>query len=273
MKRLFIFLSIVAFLAISTKTKGQGKLGVFIGGGTMFYEGDLKEKPWPHPLTMRWTLDAGLHWQISRWFGLQLNYTVGEVLGDDKYAASRAKRLRGLRFQSYVHEIGLRGTFDILPNDKFKFLPYLTAGVGAINFEPKRDGVKLRPLETEGVTYSNWQVSFPTGLGIKYQINCRWALKGEIMYHWMLTDYLDDVSGAYPDAASEVPFYSDPGGVSPPRELRGDPNWSDGFWDINLGVIFYFTGCGSGKKGGMIEDCDKLYKGVDMDKLYKKYGK
>jgi opacity protein-like surface antigen len=257
-------------LCINTKTKAQGKFGVFIGAGTMFYEGDLKERPWPHPLTMRWTANAGLHWQITRRWGLQLNYTVGEIIGDDKYAASASKRARDFRFQSYLHEIGLRGTFDILPNDKWKFLPYLTAGVSALNFEPKRDGVALRPLATEGVAYSNWHVSFPTGLGIKYQVSCQWALKAEAIYHWTLTDYLDDVSGAYPDA--EVPFYSDPGDVSPPREMRGDPKWKDGFWDINVGVIFFFSGCGSGKKGGMIEDCDQLYKGVDMDELLKKHG-
>jgi hypothetical protein len=88
-----------------------------------------------------------------------------------------------------------------------------------------------------------------------------------------MTDYLDDVSGAYlpPTGDPDVDFYRDPGGVSPPREMRGNPKWKDGYWDINIGVVYYFKGCDSGKKGGMLEDCDALYEGVDMDKLMDQY--
>jgi len=202
---------------------------------------------------------------------LQLNYTAAHIVGDDSFAASSSKRDRGLRFENIMHELSLRGTFDILRNDKWKFLPYLTAGVGALYFEPKRDGTALRPLATEGVSYLPVTVSFPVGVGLKYQFNCRWAMKLEAIYHWTLTDYLDDVSGAYPDADNEVPFYSDPGNVSPPREMRGNPALKDGFWDVNIGVIFFFKGCGSGKKGGLIEDCNELYKDVDMEKLMEQY--
>ena len=235
----------------------------------MFYSGDLQEHLWPHPFTMSWTANAGLHWQINRRWGLQLNYTVGEIIGNDQFSKANNRINRDLRFKSLIHEIGLRGTYDILRNDKWKFLPYITAGVSAVNFEPKRDGVALRPLATEGVNYSNWHVSFPTGLGLKYQINCRWALKGEILYHWTLTDYLDDVSGEYPEVG--VDFYTDPSNTHLAGTMRGNPKRKDGFFDVNAGVIFFFTGCGSAKKGGLIEDCDELYKDVDMDKLMDKY--
>lgn len=271
MKRVILFLFLILYLGFGQKAEAQGKFGVFLGAGTMFYSGDLQDSFVAHPLTLRWTANAGIHWQITKRWGLQLNYTVGRIVGNDALSISPDKRARDFRFKSFIHEIGIRGTYDILRNDKWKFLPYITAGVSALNFEPKRDGVALRPLQTEGVKYSNWNVSFPTGMGLKYQINCRWALKGEIIYHWTMTDYLDDVSGAYPDADAQVDGYSDPGGVSPPREMRGDPKWKDGFWDVNVGVVFFFKGCGSGKKGGMIEDCDELYKGVDMDELMRKY--
>lgn len=233
----------------------QGKIGAFVGVGTAFYMGDLKETVLPNPATVRWTVDAGLHWQITKRWGVQINYTLTELVGSDQYAASDGKRARDLRFRSLNHDISVRGTFDILRNDRWKFLPYITAGVGALNFEPERDGVALRPMATEGVAYSNWTVSFPTGIGLKYQINCNWNLKAEGVYHWTLTDYLDDVSGAYP--AEEVPFYTDPGNVSPPRDMRGDPAQKDGYWDINIGVIYYFWGC---KRRNNIEDCNELYK-------------
>jgi opacity protein-like surface antigen len=241
---IFLFLSLV----LNTSTShAQGKLGVFVGVGTMFYSGDLQEFLWPHPLTMRWTANAGLHWQINRRWGLQLNYTVGEITGNDKLGSSNWQQRRNLNFRSLVHEIGLRGTFDILPNDRWKVLPYITAGVAALNFEPKSSGVALRSMQNEGVAYSNWSLSIPTGAGAKWQINCRWALKGELVYHWTITDYLDDVSA------------------------RGNPKFKDGFWDLNVGVIYFFVGCGSSKKGGLIEDCEQLYKDVDLKELQEQY--
>jgi hypothetical protein len=238
----------------------------------MTYTGDLQENVWPHYKTMSWTVNAGLHWQITRRWGLQLNYTVGEILGSDQFAKEASRRTRDLRFRSFLHEIGLRGTFDILPNDKWKVLPYITAGVAALNFEPKRDGVALRGMQNEGVGYSNWNVSIPTGLGVKWQINCQWALKGEFVYHWTITDYLDDVSGAYLDDSGnpDLDFYRDPGNVAPPRKMRGNPKQKDGFWDLNVGVIYFFVGC-KNKKGGLIEDCEELYKDVDLQKLQDQY--
>jgi hypothetical protein len=54
--------------------------------------------------------------------------------------------------------------------------------------------------------------------------------------------------------------------------VRGNPNNRDGFWDIHVGAVWFFTGCGKGRKGGLIEDCDQLYKDVDIDKLMRQYG-
>lgn len=233
----------------SNDATAQGKLGVFIGGGTMWYAGDLQETFFAHPQSLRWTANAGLHWQITRRWGLQLNYTVGEIVGNDAFAASPSRRARGFAFQTFVHEIGLRGTFDILPNDKWKVLPYIIAGVGALNFNPGVVETESRPQSLEPVESPNWTLAIPSGIGAKWQINCQWALKGEVLYHWTISDYLDGVSE------------------------RGNPKWDDGLWDVNVGVIYFFTGCGRGKKGGLIEDCDRLYKDVDMDKLMDKYGK
>lgn len=228
-------------------SNAQGKLGAFLGAGTMWYSGDLQDALFPHSSTMNWTANAGLWWQIDQRWGVQLNYTIGEIVGDDALSANQYHQARDFRFKSMVHEIGIRGTYDILRNDKWKFLPYLTVGVSVLNFNPKRDGVALQPLATEGVSYSLWNVSLPTGFGGKYSINCNWVLKGEFNYHWTFTDYLDDVSGDYPDAANQVAFYSDPGGVSSYRTDRGDPKWDDGMWDVNIGVIYFFKGCMSKK--------------------------
>lgn len=242
MKRLFILPFVLVLL--SAHAMAQGKLGVFVGVGTMFYQGDLMDVIAPAP-SVRWTVDAGLHWQIDKRWGLQLNYTVGELIGDDAFALDAGRQARGFSFQSYAHEVSLRGTYDILRNDKWKLLPYLTAGVGGVYNDLTPGPVNVASAVQEPA-YSNFAVSFPTGIGLKYQISCPWALKAEALYHWMLSDYLDDVS------------------------VRGNPNLKDGFWDINVGVIYFFTGC---RKGNRYEDCEQLNGGVDMDKLMQQYGK
>ncbi|MCF8464550.1 MAG: porin family protein [Flavobacteriales bacterium] len=273
MKRFISIILVLLSIFLFSNSNAQGKLGVFVGGGMMTYTGDLQENPWPHAKTLCWTANAGLHWQITRRWGLQLNYTIGKVQGSDQFAKAADRIARDLRFSSLLHEIGIRGTFDILPNDSWKVLPYITAGVAALNFEPKRDGVALRGMQNEGVSYSNWTVSIPTGLGVKWQINCRWALKGEFVYHWTITDYLDDVSGDYltPTGDPDIDFYRDPGNVALTRDSRGTSKWKDGFWDLNVGVIYFFHGCGSSKKGGLIEDCEELYKDVDLKELQEQY--
>jgi hypothetical protein len=125
--------------------------------------------------------------------------------------------------------------------------PYLTAGVGGLYSDLTINAANAATSSIEG-DYSPFTVNFPTGLGVLYQINCPWAVKAEAVYHWSLSDHLDGVS----------------------ERPRGNPQLRDGFWDVNIGVVWFFLGCK--KAGNRYEDCDQLYKGVDMDKLMEKYG-
>jgi opacity protein-like surface antigen len=234
-------------LGTATHIQAQGKLGVFVGAGTMFYSGDLVETFIVPAPTFRWTVNAGLHWQINHRWGLQLNYTVGELMGDDAFALDEGRRARALSFQSYAHGVSLRGTYDILRNDRWRLLPYITAGVGGL-YNDITPGPNNAVTVVQEPDYSPFTLVIPSGVGVRYQINCQWALKAEALYHWTLSDHLDDVA------------------------VRGNPNNRDGFWDIHVGAVWFFTGCGKGRKGGLIEDCDRLYKDVDIDKLMRQYG-
>ena len=46
-------------------------------------------------------------------------------------------------------------------------------------------------------TYSNFNIGFPFGGGIRYLYNKYLTLSAEFNYYYFLTDYLDDVSGRY----------------------------------------------------------------------------
>lgn len=238
--------SIACFLTFAASA--QGKLGVFIGAGAMFYQGDLVETPIIPAPTVRWTVDAGLHWQFHRRWAAQLNYTAGETIGDDAYALSEWRLGRSFAFQAYQHELSLRALFYILRTDRFKLTPYLTAGVGGLYTDLSPNAASTATIGLEG-DFSPFTVSFPTGVGLMYRISCPWALKAEGVYHWTLSDHLDGVS------------------VSP----RGNPDNRDGFWDINIGVVWFFTGC-KNRRGGKYEDCESLYDGIDMEKLQRQYG-
>ena len=233
---------LILFIAITIceLSHGQTRLGAFVGGGTFWYQGDLQESAIPVAQTMSWSGNAGLWLQLGKRWNLELNYTIGSISGDDQYADSPAKQARSLKFTSIVHQVSLRSAYEFLRRDKFPASPYLSVGIGALNFGPERDGTALQPLQTEGVSYKNWTLAFPLGLGVKWMIRKNWAMKLEANYHFTLSDYLDDVSGAYPE--DEVPFYTDPGDVSDSRESRGNPSQKDGIWDINLGVMYFFTG-------------------------------
>lgn len=58
--------------------------------------------------------------------------------------------------------------------------------------------VKLRPLETEGVAYSNVEFSIPIALGAKMRIpRSNFDVGIEFGFRYLFTDYIDDVSGNY----------------------------------------------------------------------------
>ena len=91
---------------------------------------------------------------------------------------------------------------------------YVFGGIGGVYFDPSGynrfidengklagDGVKykLRPLQTEGSSYSKVAICIPTGFGIKKAFNSLGGIKLEAGYRFTNTDYLDDVSSTYYD--------------------------------------------------------------------------
>ncbi|MDQ2752546.1 MAG: DUF6089 family protein [Bacteroidota bacterium] len=146
--------------------------------------------------------------------GARLQIVWGSVGADDKYARDPAVRQRNLNFASTISEISLLGEFhplSLLPSVNFPVSPYLLAGVGTFSFSPytQLNGatVFLQPLHTEGEgfpetgrpNYKLTQFMIPVGAGLSYQISPFFTVKGELIYRFLNTDYLDDVSTSYID--------------------------------------------------------------------------
>lgn len=141
---------------------------------------------------------------------------------------------RNLSFRNDIVEVGAQaeinlfrlGTFHANNQSDKKysmFSPYVFAGINFFRHNPKAlykaDWVALQPLMTEGVKYSLNQFAVPFGLGFKLQPNARIALALEFGARLTFTDYIDDVSGTYPDLAA---LNTTGGDLATQMSYRGD---------------------------------------------------
>ncbi len=101
-----------------------------------------------------------------------------------------------------------------------RFQPYLTVGVGAVNYRPQstwtsRPGfssggygqyVDIYNLHIEGDGWDfegaaeredRWQLVIPAGLGVRWDLGSRLGLGVEYVHRFMRTDFLDGVSDKY----------------------------------------------------------------------------
>ncbi len=194
------------------------QLGFMLGGGTTYYYGDMNDRIITHEKLLRPYFAGGLLYRLSPRFDLWAAYIHGTVVGDDSLAVKYSVRNRNLNFKTKIDEVSINIGYRILGDRKGKerrFTPYIFAGIGGFHFKPTTEfngaDVDLHALGTEGqyidednypVPYELYQLSVPAGIGVEYKINHSWSLRLEAANHFLFTDYLDDVSGAYPDSAS-----------------------------------------------------------------------
>jgi hypothetical protein len=148
------------------------------------------------------------------YFGIRIGYTYGRIAGADSLSNNALDRNRSLSFNTTLTELSLTGEFNFMeyiPSvSKNMYTPYIFAGVAITQYKPQAtyNGQKydLRSLQTEGVSYPGSTIAAPFGLGIKYNIAGKLTLGAELGYRIALTDYLDDVSGDYPDKTGMSPL-------------------------------------------------------------------
>ena len=135
-------------------------------------------------------------------------------MGDDSQTDNADQIQRNLNFKSRIIEFNAIAEFNFLEyrisNDKYKFTTYLFLGIDVFNFKPRAQmgnfWIDLQPLNTEGQTkrYKLTQVSIPFGIGAKMNVSKKVGIGLEWGPRKTFTDYLDDVSGTYPDWETAV---------------------------------------------------------------------
>lgn len=189
--------------------------GVWGGGANYF--GDLNTK-------FNWTFirpAGGLFYRynISTRFAAKLIVSYGEIEFKDSGTKTPRNLQRNLSFKSSIADV--TGTFEFnffkfdKSKKKFWFSPYLATGIGIFFFNPEAQyngrWYYLQPLGTEGQNdysytglkkYKLWSLHIPIEGGFKFHIykNLNFSLFASV--HKTFTDYLDDVSGNYPNTVS-----------------------------------------------------------------------
>lgn len=183
-------------------------------GGIANYQGDLQEKRVTTSQS-HGAFGLGVQYDLTNHILIRSGLTYGKISGDDKLAKDDFLRLRNLNFTSRLLEFNLAAEYDFLDLEKYKFTPYVFAGIALFGFDPYTTdtlGTRyyLQPIGTEGQgltaypdrkSYHRVQPSIPFGAGIKLRINSQVTLGYEIGLRKTFTDYIDDLSTRYVDEA------------------------------------------------------------------------
>ena len=235
MKKYFValLLCIAAFALKAQRTE----LGV-LGGGT-YYMGDLNPKK-PFELTQP-AFGVVYRHNFNNRVAVKGNLIRGKVKGDDLITAYREER--GINFSSEIYELAVMmefNFFDYFTGSSLNYIsPYIFGGVGAFMYNPKAtyNGAvyDLRPLQTEGVSYSRFAMAMPFGIGLKYSLGKVVGLTLEWGMRKTTTDYLDDVSTVY---TAQVGSPYDPSGNFSTGMQRGNSKDNDWYSFAGVSVVF-----------------------------------
>ncbi len=200
-------------------------------GGTAAYLGDLQEDIWNQP-DMAPSISLSAAYYFKDIIGLRASFTTAHVSGDDALSPVAGLRARNLHFRSDIYEVALMAEIDLTGWTRTAVHPYLFGGVAGFHFNPQAlyngEWVDLQPLGTEGQgtsahpnrkPYALYQFALPVGAGIRFDLGRDWQLGVEATYRKTFTDYLDDVSIAYPDLAV---LAEENGALAAELSFRGD---------------------------------------------------
>ena len=276
MHRSFLLLTVLLFCSSLVRSQDEGYddkpilLQFGVSGGAMNCITDLGGKSQVFK-TMKPIGGFYVGAMYQRTVGLRAELTWGSVTASDANAKEEGVRNRNLSFASDISEISLLAELhplNISPNFHFPVSPYLLAGIGSFSFNPyvKKQGatIFLQPLHTEGQgfpetsrpDYKLSQMMIPAGGGLSYEVSSLLTVKGELIYRFLNTDYLDDVSTTYIDpslfdshlsapiaaTAKELSFRGNEinaGATVPVGSNRGS-SAKDGYYSVNIKLELNF---------------------------------
>lgn len=135
---------------------------------------------------------------------------------------------RNLSFSSHIIELAALYEVNFFSYSTLKkkynkaknWTPYIFAGFSIFYYNPTTslngnqyrleyvgtEGQKSANLPSSRKGYNSYAFAIPFGMGIKYAFNQNWAFNFEVSSKYAFTDFIDDVSGSYPDV-DEVNYF------------------------------------------------------------------
>jgi hypothetical protein len=272
---------IICFLLFGQTVTAQ-QISIQLSPGLMNYGGDLQSAGYTFK-GAGFSFGADVLYKISS-FSVRGGVHYGKVQGSD--ADFTKYKSRNLSFASDIVDGNLCLQYDVFSLEDKKITPYLFAGVGIFHFNPytsyNDQKIFLQPLGTEGQglsvypdskMYALTQLNIPAGIGVKYKVSDQIQVGLEVCGRFLFTDYLDDVSGKYPDEnelfkgrgqlAVDLSYRGDeidPLLPFPSGKQRGSPSHKDNFYTTSLTFIYTFSHHnlfgGIGKRNKSIKNLD-----------------
>lgn len=256
-------LLLTSFIGKSQRTTDFNLL-IYTGGGVDYYTGDLKDNILPELDYLKPFGTIGVDLRFRNIFHIGLGYFQGNVIGADRLGNNNPTR--NFEFKSYIKDYHLLAKINLFNfRGRRAFTPGILFGAGLFNFDPQiyanEKWVRAQPLGSEGQNlggsypspYQLTSTNIKIGIEFTYRLSCRWFLDVYTFFNKTQTDYLDDVSGLYPNyealLASEngativnYTYTYDNGFIPPANTNRGNPNFKDGYWNIGININYQLTG-------------------------------
>jgi hypothetical protein len=159
----------------------------------------------------RWDGGIFVRYKYRPKFSLKAAFDYIRIEGDDKLSTNPGRRYRNFNFKNDMFDLAVTGEYffyedpDLGNTYRYRnsFRAYVFTGVGVVYTNPKTfykgEWVKLRDYFTEGYEYKSIVLNIPMGAGFYFTFDKKHRFGFEMNYRKVFTDYLDDISGNYPD--------------------------------------------------------------------------
>lgn len=280
MQRLFTRLAAVAGLLLllpSAQAQYAWDFGLHLGAANYLGEMGGKDQPrrdfvWDMKLGQtRWTLGGFARRKINRLISVNGGLMYLRIQGADALSTNIGRAGRNLNFRNNMFELYVRPEFTIFQDNdlggrgryKTDFRLFGYVGIAALYHNPQgqinRQGefYDLRPLRTELVDYSAFEIAVPAGIGFHFTKKRRHRFGWDMGWRTTFTDHLDDVSTVYADPvqlqdplaislANQTAFVLDPNQPRYysylPGEKRGDPTRNDSYLTMTFTYSYVLRG-------------------------------
>ncbi|MDP6909244.1 MAG: hypothetical protein QF371_07055, partial [Flavobacteriales bacterium] len=196
-----------------------------VGAGVLNYFGEVNNNERTNPLINNYGLQFNIIKNFTPSFGLRFDVTYGKLTANERSVD------RNLNFSTDLITFNLHATYNfagILPPNRF-LNPYISVGVGALNFSSKGD------LKSEdGQTYHYWDDGTIRSLDQDAsQVESATILQKDYTYETDLREANLDSLGDYSQFAFVIPFtFGLNFRVSPRSAIRLSSTFSYAFTDL-----------------------------------------